>query len=116
MTLIDQETPIDIYAGDSVIEAMCDMQPYSGGLAQHEYGLEIDCVMRIYTEPNKNIVEGVKIADRGQKPIYIVKYKEHWKDYTVALLSMIPQAVQGDNTDNENGTNELSDIYGGGFY
>lgn len=116
MTLIDQDTPIDIYAGDSIVEAVCDMQPYSGELAQEEYGLETNCVMRIYTEPNIHIAEGVKVADRGQKPIYIVKYKEHWKDYTMALLSIIPQAVQGDTVDSENGTNDASDKYGGGFY
>lgn len=63
MTLIDQDTQIDIFAGDTVTHAMCDMQPYSGELAQEEYGLEINCVMRIYTEPNKNIREGVKIAE-----------------------------------------------------
>lgn len=116
MTLIDQDTPIDIYADDTVIETMCDMQPYSGELAQEEYGLEIECVKRIYTEPNKNISEGVKIADRGQKPVYIVKYKEHWKNYTMALLCLIPQALQDNSVDNENGTNGASDIYGGGFY
>jgi len=114
--LIDQDTPIDIYVGDTVIEAVCDMQPMSGELAQQEYGLEIECVRRIYTAPNADIVEGVKIADRGQKPKYIVKYAEQWKDYTMALLSMIPQAAQGDTTDNENGMNDASDKYGGGFY
>lgn len=116
MTLIDQDTQIDIFVGDTVTHAMCDMQPYSGELAQEEYGLEINCVMRIYTEPNKNIREGVKIAEGGQKPIYIVGYKEYWKDYTMALLTVIPQAVQGDTVDNENGTNSASDKYGGGFY
>ena len=116
VTLIDQETPIDIYAGDTVIHAMCDMQPMSGGLAQQEYGLEIDCIKRIYTKPNNNINEGVKIAERGRKPIYIVGYKEHWKDYTMALLTEIPQAAQDDTVDIDSGMNAASDKYGGGFY
>ena len=116
VTLIDQNTPIDIYTGDAVVEAMCDMQPMSGGLAQQEYGLQTARVMRIYTKPNNYINEGVKVAVRGQEPIYIVSYKEHWKDYTMALLTEIPQAAQDDTVDNEDGTNAASDKYGGGFY
>lgn len=110
-------TPIDIYKdGEIIARLMCDMQPMSGGLAQEEYGLNIECVKRIYSLPDKSLKEGNRVALRGEKPKYTIKYAETWDDYTVSLLSEIPQAVQGDDIDVDTGQNGASDIYGGGFY
>lgn len=103
-------TEIDIYGGGTVLETvMCDMQPYSGGLAQEEYGLEIGRAVRIYTEPCYTLTEGKKIALSGENPMYIVNYAEHWDDYSMAVLTELPLAAKepGDDTD---------DVYGGGFY
>ena len=117
MKLHWNNTPIDIYKdGKRESQLMCDMQPMSGGLAQEEYGLNIECVKRVYSEPNAYIKEGNRIALRGEKPKYTIKYAEEWEDYTVSLLSEMPQAVQGDDIDVDTGQNGASDIYGGGFY
>ena len=112
MTLMNQTTEIDIYDGktDTVLATiMCDMQPYSGGLAQKEYGLEIDRAMRIYTEPCDALTEGERIALSGETPMYIVKYAEHWDDYSMAVLTELPLAAKEPEDDPD-------DVYGGGFY
>lgn len=117
MKLNWQDTPIDIYDGDKIIShTLCDMQPMSGGLAQEEYGLEIERVKRIYCEPCTFLKEGARVALEGENLSYTVKYAEHWTDYTMALLEEIPQAAQDKDINNNSGKNGASDIYGGGFY
>ena len=104
-----QNKPIDIYAAEDAepIGTVCDLQPYSGELAQKEYGLDINCVMRLYTAPNSSITEGALVANSGQTPLYVVKYTEQWDDYTMALLTQLPRPAQGEIGGEE---------YGGGYY
>lgn len=64
---------------------MCDMQPFSGGLALKEYGLEVDCVKRIYCDPCEHLLEGEGVAVDGVVR-YTVTYVEHWEAYAMALL------------------------------
>ena len=119
MILIDQNKAIDVYSAPNrePTQIMCDMQPYSGSLAQEEYGLDVDCVKRIYTPFNPLIKEGALVARSGEAPLYIVKYAEHWdEEYTMALLSLIPTPSQDEHADFKSGTNSASDQYGGGFY
>ena len=118
MTLIHLTTPINIFEDTGAVPQtlMCDMQPYSGGLAQEEYGLDIDCTMRIYTEPCPFLKSGARVGRESDNPCYTVKYAEHWDDYSMALLDEIPQAVQDSNVNISSGENSMSDIYGGGFY
>ena len=119
MTLIKQNVIIDIYTNteETPVSVLCDMQPYSGSLAQEEYGLDVDCVKRIYTPFNPLIKDGALVAKSGEAPLYIVKYAEHWdEEYTMALLSLIPTPSQDEHADFKSGTNSASDQYGGGFY
>ncbi len=118
MTLIDQNKAIDVYSAPDrePTRIMCDMQPYSGSLAQEEYGLDVNCVMRLYTKPCDDLKEGALVAESGGAPLYIVKYAEPWDDYTMALLSKIPAAERDGSVNHASGENSASDIYGGGFY
>lgn len=111
-----QTQRITISNNGETAELMCDMQPISGGLAQKEYGLEVDSAVEIFTDPCPILTEGARVALDGESPRYIVKYAERWDDYVAAVLVEIPQAVQDSTVDNENGGNSMSDIYGGGFY
>ena len=52
MILMNLKKTIEVYSGAELkAEITADIQPYSGGLAQEEYGLEIETVKRIYCEP-----------------------------------------------------------------
>lgn len=62
-----------------------DFQPYNGGLAQREYGVEAEVSARIYTEPTGGALESGKIAViNGAK--YDVVYVAAWEFGEVALL------------------------------
>lgn len=69
-------------------ELKADIQPYSGGLAQKEYGLTVECQKRIYTSRSELLYEGVyvRMAEEAEEPEYICMYAEHWDDYTMAIL------------------------------
>lgn len=62
-----------------------DFQPYNGGLAQREYGIEEEVTARIYTEPTGGkLKSGMIAAIRDTK--YDVVYVAAWKFGEVALL------------------------------
>lgn len=107
---------ITVINKDEKAEIICDMQPISGELAQKEYGLEVERATEIFADPCTILTEGARVALNDEKAHYIVKYTEKWDDYVSAVLVEIPQAVQDDTVDNENGENGMSEIYGGGFY
>ena len=54
-----------------------DLQPYSGGLLEKEYGLNIECQKRFFCEHNENITEGayLKIGTRFFEVVYIVDWE-----------------------------------------
>lgn len=111
-----QTQSITINNNGETAKIMCDMQPMSGGLAQKEYGLEVDRAVEIFTAPCPILKEGATAAFDGESPRYIVKYVERWDDYAAAILTEIPRAVQDSAVDNETGENSMSDMYGGGVY
>ena len=117
MILMNLKKTIEVYSGTELkAEITADIQPYSGGLAQEEYGLEIETVKRIYCEPCTFLEEGARVALKGENLSYTVKYAEHWDDYTMALLNKLPTAVKDESVNVKTGENGASDIYGGGFY
>ena len=62
-----------------------DFQPYNGGLAQKEYGIEEEVTARIYTEPmNGKLKSGMIAAVHDIK--YDVIYVAAWEFGEVALL------------------------------
>lgn len=65
-----------------------DLQPYSGGLAQKQYGLDTECQKRMYCAVCHDISEGegVSIDSQDTEPEYLVTYVEQWDTYTMALL------------------------------
>lgn len=62
-----------------------DFQPYNGGLAQREYGVEAEVSARIYAEPTDGILKSGKIAVvNGAK--YDIIYVTAWEFGEIALL------------------------------
>ena len=61
-----------------------DLQPYNGGLAQREYGIEEEVTAKLYTKTNENITAGKTAVINDVK--YDVVYALHWDFGTVALL------------------------------
>lgn len=62
-----------------------DFQPYNGGLAQREYGIEEEVTARIYSEPTGGKLKSGMIAEiRDTK--YDVIYVAAWEFGDVALL------------------------------
>ncbi|MEI3158970.1 MAG: hypothetical protein V8T08_05025 [Monoglobus pectinilyticus] len=68
MILMNLKKTIEVYSGTELkAEITADIQPYSGGLAQEEYGLEIETVKRIYfCEPCTFLEEGARVALKGE--------------------------------------------------
>ena len=44
-----------------------DIQPYNGGLAAKDYGLEVECKKRMYCDYNDNLAEGNYAETEGQR-------------------------------------------------
>ncbi len=68
---------------DAVFEA--DFQPYNGGLAQKEYGVEEEVTARIYTESTDGMLKSGMIAAIHDTK-YDVIYVAAWEFGEVALL------------------------------
>ncbi|MBQ8301507.1 MAG: hypothetical protein IJX57_06045 [Clostridia bacterium] len=64
-----------------------DIQPYNGGLAQKDYGLEVECQKRMYCECDANLVEGNYADALGQR--YKIVYVENWKLGAEVLLQLV---------------------------
>lgn len=62
-----------------------DFQPYNGGLAQREYGIEEEVTARIYTEPTGGKLKSGMIAEILDTK-YDVVYVAAWEFGDVALL------------------------------
>lgn len=61
-----------------------DLQPYNGGLAQREYGIEEEVTAKLYTKTNESITAGKTAEINNVK--YDIVYALHWDFGTVALL------------------------------
>lgn len=62
-----------------------DFQPYNGGLAQREYGIEEEVTARIYTKPTGGKLKSGMIAAIHDTK-YDVVYVEAWEFGEIALL------------------------------
>lgn len=62
----------------------CDLQPYSGELAQERYGIRVECQKRLYTANNDCIKAGNYIDANGER--FRIEYAEHRQLGTVAFL------------------------------
>lgn len=76
------------------LERLCtikgDLQPYGGGLAQSEYGLTIECNMRLFCAENEHIKTGNHIEVNGLR--YRIEYAVNRGLGMYALL----KGVEGD--------------------
>ena len=64
-----------------------DIQPYNGGLAAKDYGLEVECQKRMYCDCNDNLREGNYAEAGGQR--YKIIYVENWDSGAVAILQAV---------------------------
>ena len=73
------------YADNKIIGTVTgDLQPYSGGLAEKEYGLTVECQYAFYCHTNDRIKEGVYFQN-GDK-FYEVVYAAQWGMGLAVLL------------------------------
>ena len=66
-------------------ELYADVQPYNGGLEEKEYGQVGEVSLRIFCEPNRDLLKVGNIAKIGNE-YYTVTYSEYWESGSVALL------------------------------
>lgn len=77
-----------------------DLQPYSGGLAEKEYGLKVECQYAFYCHTDERIKEGVYL--KGNDKYYQVVYTPSWDMGLSVLLKEVDlsdrceQGSQGD--------------------
>lgn len=60
----------------------CEIEPYSGGLAQHRYGVFADITHRAFTRPNDLLKLTALVRYDGEdiyKIIEIMKYDKHYE-------------------------------------
>lgn len=72
---------------ETLAELDADIQPYSGGLAEKEYGLTVNCEKRMYCAPCVYIREGNFIKDGEEH--YKILYAESWELGAVAVLGKV---------------------------
>ena len=67
--VIIAEYEIDDYTGKAektvLSEIKADIQPYSGGRAREEYGLDIECQMRMFCDMSDDVNVGSKVEYDG---------------------------------------------------
>ncbi len=68
-------------------EIRADVQPYSGGLAQNEYGFDIQCQYRMYCAQNGHLTEGNVALIKGER--HLIVYVSSWEIGVEALLEVI---------------------------
>lgn len=86
--VIIAEYEIDDYTGKAektvLSEIKADIQPYSGGRAREEYGLDIECQMRMFCDMSDDVNVGSKVEYDGD--IYDITYVQKWDSGLVAML------------------------------
>lgn len=87
-TVIIAEYEIDDYTGKTektvLSEIKADVQPYSGGRAREQYGLDIECQMRMFCDMSNGVKVGSKVEYDGD--IYDITYVQKWDSGLVAML------------------------------
>ena len=81
-TVIIAEYEIDEKTVLSEIKA--DVQPYSGGRAREQYGLDIECQMRMFCDMSDDVKVGNRVEYDGD--IYDITYVQKWDSGLVAML------------------------------
>ena len=61
-----------------------DVQPYGGGLARKEYGLEVNCQLRMYCKNHTDVKEGNYVQIDGKN--YSIVYVAPWEMGREAIL------------------------------
>lgn len=64
-----------------------DIQPYNGGLAAKDYGLEVECQKRMFCEHNGYLTEGNYVETGGQR--YKIIYVEDWDSGAMVILRAV---------------------------
>ena len=86
--VIIAEYEIDDYTGKAektvLSEIKADIQPYSGGRAREEYGLDIGCQMRMFCDMSDDVKVGNRVEYDGD--IYDITYVQKWDSGLVAML------------------------------
>lgn len=84
-------TETGAYTKTHQVKELCsikaDVQPYNGGLAAKEYGLEAECQKRIFCDNNENLTEG-NYAQIGVQRYKII-YAEPWDMGAAAILQAV---------------------------
>ena len=79
---------IDDYTGKTektvLSEIKADVQPYSGGRAREQYGLDIECQMRMFCDMSDDVKVGNRVEYDGD--IYDITYVQKWDSGLVAML------------------------------
>ncbi len=79
------------YTKTRTIKELCNItasiEPYNGGLAAKEYGLEKECQKRMFCEHNGYLTEGNYAEIGGQR--YRIIYVEDWDSGATALLQAV---------------------------
>ena len=87
-TVIIAEYEIDDYTGKTektvLSEIKADVQPYSGGRAREQYGLDIECQMRMFCDMLDDVKVGNRVEYDGD--IYDITYVQKWDSGLVAML------------------------------
>ena len=87
-TVIIAEYEIDDYTGKTektvLSEIKADVQPYSGGRAREQYGLDIECQMRMFCDMSDDVKVGNRVEYDGD--IYDITYVQKWDSGLVAML------------------------------
>lgn len=87
-TVIIAEYEIDDYTGKTektvLSEIKADVQPYSGGRAREQYGLDIECQMRMFCDMSDDVKVGNRVEYGGD--IYDITYVQKWDSGLVAML------------------------------
>lgn len=86
--VIIAEYEIDDYTGKTektvLSEIKADVQPYSGGRAREQYGLDIECQMRMFCDMSDDVKVGNRVEYDGD--IYDITYVQKWDSGLVAML------------------------------
>lgn len=84
-------TETGAYTKTQTVKELCsikaDVQPYNGGLAAKEYGLEKECQKRMFCDNNEHLTEGNYAEIYGRR--YKIIYAEPWNMGAAAILQEV---------------------------
>ncbi len=84
-------TETGAYTKTQTVRELCslkaDVQPYNGGLAAKDYGLETECQKRMFCDNNEHLTEGNYAETGGGR--YKIIYAEPWDMGAVVILRKV---------------------------